>query len=164
MKTEIGERLKNIRKERGLTQRELALKVSGKVDYTYIGKIEKNRQLPSIGVLKRISEALSVPLSYFFIEEGTTELLKLLPEDLKHIAKSKKKQVLLKVLKDIDEEDIPFFVEIINILNKHRKFCIEDKSRHEGEGQLSIGAKDKEEYLKVADNREDYGEKNTKPK
>ena len=113
MRTEIGERLKKIRKERGLTQRELALKISGKVDYTYIGKIERNRQFPSIGVLKRISDALSVPLSYFFLEEGTAALLKLLPEDLKEIAKSEKKQVFLKTLKDMNEEDIPLFIEII---------------------------------------------------
>jgi len=164
LKTEIGERLKKIRKERGLTQRELALKVSGKVDYTYIGKIEKNRQSPSIGVLKRISDALSVPLSYFFLEEGTAELLKLLPEDLKQIAKSEKKQVFLKALKDINEEDIPFFIEIINVLNKHRGLRREDESSYEGEGQLSVSAKEKKEYLKVADNREDYGEKNSNTK
>ena len=162
MITEIGNRLKKIRKERGLTQKELALKVSGKVDYTYIGKIERNRQSPSIGVLKRISDALSVPLSYFFLEEGTASLLKLLPEDLKEIAKSEKKQVFLKTLKDINEEDIPLSIEIIDILNKHRRIRRQNELTHNGEGQPSVSAKEKEEYLKAAENREDYGEKDRK--
>lgn len=150
MRTEIGNRLKKIRKERGLTQKELALKVSGKVDYTYIGKIERNRQFPSIGVLKRISDALSVPLSYFFLEEGTAALLKLLPEDLKEITKSEKKRVFLNRLKDISEEDIPLYIEIIDILNKHRGLRRKDELI------------DKGEYLKAADNRGDYGEKDSK--
>ncbi|RJP56554.1 MAG: helix-turn-helix domain-containing protein [Deltaproteobacteria bacterium] len=161
MRTEIGNRLKKIRKERGLTQKELALKVSGKVDYTYIGKIERNRQFPSIGVLKRISDALSVPLSYFFLEEGTAVLLKLLPEDLKQIAKSEKKQVFLKALKEINEEDIPFFVEIIDILNKHRRIRRQDELNDKEERQPSMSGKEKEEYLKAADYREDYGEKDS---
>jgi transcriptional regulator with XRE-family HTH domain len=161
LRTEIGNRLKKIRKERGLTQKELALKVSGKVDYTYIGKIERNRQFPSIGVLKRISDALSVPLSYFFLEEGTAVLLKLLPEDLKQIAKSEKKQVFLKALKEINEEDIPFFVEIIDILNKHRRIRRQDELNDKEERQPSMSGKEKEEYLKAADYREDYGEKDS---
>ncbi|MEW6616152.1 MAG: helix-turn-helix transcriptional regulator [Thermodesulfobacteriota bacterium] len=161
MRSEIGKRLKKIRKERGLTQRELALKVSGEVDYTYIGKIERNRQFPSIGVLKRISDALSVPLSYFFLEEGTAALLKLLPEDLKEIAKSEKKQVFLKALKEVNEEDIPFFVEIINVLNKHRRLRRKDELSYKEEGQPFVSAKEKQEYLKAADNREGYGEKDS---
>ena len=143
MRTEIGRRLKKVRKERRLTQRELASKIKGKVDYTYIGKIEGGKQLPSIGVLKRISDALAIPLSYFFLEEETTGFLALLSEDLKEVAKNKKKQILLRALRDINEEDIPLFIEIINILSKHRKVL-----------------KEGEEYLKAAENREDYGEPN----
>lgn len=161
MRTEIGKRLKKIRKQRGLTQRELALKVSGKVDYTYIGKIERGKQFPSIGVLKRISDALSVPLSYFFLEEETAGLLELLPEDLKEIAKNKKKQVFLKALKEINEEDIPLFIEIIDILNKHRRVRRQDELIDKGEKQPSVSAEEKGEYLKVAENREGYGEKDS---
>ncbi len=162
MKTEIGKRLKKIRKERGLTQGALASRISGKVDYTYIGKIERDIQLPSIKILKRISDALSVPLSYFFLEEGTAELLELLPEDLKEIAKNEKKQVFLRALKEINEEDIPLFIEIIDILNKHRGIRRQDELIDKGERQPSVSVKEKEEYLKVAENREGYGEKDRK--
>jgi len=145
LRTEIGKRLKKVRKERGLTQRELVSKIKGKVDYTYIGKIERGKQFPSIGVLKRISDALAIPLSYFFLEEETTGFLELLPEDLREVAKNKKKQVFLRALKDVNEEDIPLFIEIINILSKHRKVLKEEE--------------EEEEYLKVAENRKGYGEK-----
>ncbi|MBI5183021.1 MAG: helix-turn-helix transcriptional regulator, partial [Nitrospinae bacterium] len=49
----IGGRLKRIRKERGLTQKKLVEVIKGKIDYSYIGKIERGEQLPSIKVLKR---------------------------------------------------------------------------------------------------------------
>jgi hypothetical protein len=100
-------------------------------------------------------------LSYFFLEEGTAALLKLLPEDLKEIAKSEKKQVFLKTLKDINEEEIPLFLEIINILNKHRGIRRQDELIDKGERQPSVSAKEKEEYLKAAENREGYGKKDS---
>ncbi|MFA4916909.1 MAG: helix-turn-helix domain-containing protein [Syntrophales bacterium] len=141
LRAEIGKRLREVRKERGLTQKELASKIRGGVDYTYIGKIEGGKQFPSIGVLKMISDALAVPLSYFFLEEKTKCFLELLPEDLKEVTKNAKKQAFLRALKDINEEDVPLFIEIINVLNKHRKLPEKE-----------------EKYLKAAENRESYGE------
>ncbi|MDE2485479.1 MAG: helix-turn-helix domain-containing protein [candidate division NC10 bacterium] len=44
MKTQIGRRLRRIRRMRDLTQKELANTIVGRVDYTYIGKIERGEQ------------------------------------------------------------------------------------------------------------------------
>jgi len=68
----LGERLKTLRKRLGLTQKEFAQRVPGKVDLTYIGTIERGNQYPSIKMLERIGKAYSVPVSYFFEEEPET--------------------------------------------------------------------------------------------
>lgn len=69
MDIRIGKRLKSLRKRLGLTQKQFARRVAGKVDHTYIGKIERGHQYPSIKLLEKIGSAYSVPLSYFFEDE-----------------------------------------------------------------------------------------------
>ena len=67
LKVEIGKRLKRLRLQKGSTQKELAAKVRGGLDYTYIGKIERGEQLPSLKILIKISEAKRSPsLSVIF--------------------------------------------------------------------------------------------------
>ncbi|GAI02523.1 unnamed protein product [marine sediment metagenome] len=62
----LGQKLKKLRKSWDLTQKEFAQRIPGKSDYTYIGKIERGHQYPSIKFLEKIAETYSVPLSYFF--------------------------------------------------------------------------------------------------
>ena len=63
---EIGLVLRRLRQARGLTQKDLAQCVAGGVDGTYIGKIERGEQLPSLKVLIRLSRPLGVTVSDFF--------------------------------------------------------------------------------------------------
>jgi transcriptional regulator with XRE-family HTH domain len=63
---EIGLTLRRLRHARGLTQKGLAQRVSGGVDATYIGKIERGDQLPSLKVLLRLSRTLGITVSDFF--------------------------------------------------------------------------------------------------
>jgi len=65
----LGERIRKLRKGLGLTQKEFAGRVVGKVDYTYIGRMERDQQYPSIKMLQKIGKAFSVPLSYFFTHD-----------------------------------------------------------------------------------------------
>ena len=62
----LGERVKTLRSRLGLTQNQFAARVDGKLDYTYIGKIERGHQYPSLKMLEKIGKAYSVPISYFF--------------------------------------------------------------------------------------------------
>lgn len=62
----LGDRLKEVRQRLGLTQREFAERIPGKYDYSYIGKIERNQQYPSLKLLEKISKTYSIPLGYFF--------------------------------------------------------------------------------------------------
>ncbi len=65
----LGERVKKLRNSLGMTQTEFANRIPGKIDYTYVGKIERGRQYPSLKLLERIGAAFSKPMSYFFKDE-----------------------------------------------------------------------------------------------
>lgn len=64
MSADLGERLRQIRQKRGLSQRELA-KRSGVTSAT-ISLIEQNRVSPSIASLKKVLDGLSLSLAEFF--------------------------------------------------------------------------------------------------
>ncbi|MEE8291901.1 MAG: helix-turn-helix transcriptional regulator [Candidatus Tectomicrobia bacterium] len=63
---EIGLILQRLRHEHGLTQKSLAQRVVGGLNTTYIGKIERGDQLPSLKILLRLSTALDVSVNDFF--------------------------------------------------------------------------------------------------
>jgi transcriptional regulator with XRE-family HTH domain len=118
IKAQIGRRLRRVRKVRGLTQKELASKIVGKVDYTYVGKIERGQQLPSLKVLGRLSEALAVPLAYFFQDEAVPDLL---PDELRRVRREEDRAALFREVARIARADIPLLSEIIRVLGAHRR-------------------------------------------
>lgn len=54
----FGKRVRELRKERGLRQVELAAKVG--IDRSYMGFLERGERNPSLEVIAKIAEALSV--------------------------------------------------------------------------------------------------------
>ena len=60
----FGERLQTLRKERGLTQEELAFKVG--VDRSYLGFVERGERNPTLIILYRIAKALKISLAELF--------------------------------------------------------------------------------------------------
>ena len=71
-KDELGVRLRTVRKERGLTLKELE-RVSG-FSATHISEIERGKTSPTIGALVRISQALGKDTSFFLEEEQLNEI------------------------------------------------------------------------------------------
>ncbi|UOY07762.1 helix-turn-helix domain-containing protein [Muricauda sp. SCSIO 64092] len=59
----IGENIKRIRLEKGLTQVDLVGRIEARIDTTNISRIEKGRTNATIHTLFRISQALEVPLT-----------------------------------------------------------------------------------------------------
>jgi transcriptional regulator with XRE-family HTH domain len=111
--------------ERGLTQKELAVMVSGGLDYTYIGKIERGEQLPSLKILLKISEALSVPMAWFFQDQtaaGHTYT------EWSCLTGTEAGRRLVKDLKSLEAVELPLVAEIVHVLVKHRKENAEQKS------------------------------------
>ncbi len=116
LNSDIGRALKRLRSNRGLTQKELAARVSGGLDYTYIGKIERGEQLPSLKILMGLSEALGVTVSHFFQAEVPEEFGR-----LRVAGADGKSSELHKELLQLHPDDIPLLVEIVKALNRHRK-------------------------------------------
>ena len=56
----LGKNVSRLRRQKGLTQEELAFEA--KIDLTYMGGIERGKRNPSLLVMARIAKALSVPL------------------------------------------------------------------------------------------------------
>ena len=122
----IGSTLKRLRMERKLTQKELAAKVSGGLDYTYIGKIEREEQLPSLKILMKLSQALAIPLASFFREEDEQLTALFSSGKVVNLAASREMSVLIMELNQLNRSDIPLLIEIVRALNRHR--TLEKKS------------------------------------
>lgn len=141
MSCDIGHTLKRLRKSLGLTQKDLAAKVEGGLDYTYIGKIERCEQLPSLKILMGLSAALGVPVSHFFQKE-LTEIspLRMADSDVKSLE-------LQKELRQLHPDDIPLAIDIVRVLNRHRK---SDRKRtyHPQTEALPLAAEDGPAYRK----------------
>jgi len=117
---QIGKRLRELRQQKGLTQKALAGKIKGKIDQSYIGKIERGQQLPSIKILMRISETFSIPIGYFFQEEAGLTGIAIKQENLIQIEELRQRRLITKALQKVHRDDVPLLIEIINILYKHR--------------------------------------------
>jgi transcriptional regulator with XRE-family HTH domain len=120
LKSKIGRRLKKLRTEKGLTQKGLAATVRGGLDYTYIGKIERGEQLPSLKILLKISEALSVPVSSFFPDETVSAVCDVSAPEMDYQAGDERRGELFATLKLLHEDDIPLLIEIARVLTRHR--------------------------------------------
>lgn len=62
----VGRNVRRIRLQRGMTQEQLAFEAE--IDLTYVGGIERGKRNPSLMVMARISEALSIQLSKLIAE------------------------------------------------------------------------------------------------
>ena len=98
---QIGDRIKAIRKEKGITQTDLAIKAE--MSRTYLADLEGNRYAPSLNILQAISKALDVKLSDI-IEEKDPELSESYISVLQSARKAgitpEKLKALVEVLKD----------------------------------------------------------------
>jgi transcriptional regulator with XRE-family HTH domain/mannose-6-phosphate isomerase-like protein (cupin superfamily) len=73
VKTTLGSKIREVRTERGLSQRELAA-LAG-ISANAISLIERNENSPSVSTLQSLATALNVKVSYFFEEEEPGEIL-----------------------------------------------------------------------------------------
>ncbi len=69
----VGARLRALRKERDLTQRELASRAG--ISSNAISLIERGEISPSVATLQNLATALNVKMSYFFDEDVQTDRL-----------------------------------------------------------------------------------------
>jgi transcriptional regulator with XRE-family HTH domain len=63
--------LRRLRVVRDLSQESLA--VDADVDRTYVGRLERGLENPTVGVLDKLATALGVPISEFFVNPAPGE-------------------------------------------------------------------------------------------
>lgn len=76
-RTLVARNIRRIRVERGLSQEALA--VDAEIDRTYVSRLERNLENPTIGVLERVARALDCEIGEFFTNGGTGKLPTLKP-------------------------------------------------------------------------------------
>ena len=59
----VGERIKEVRLQKGISQADLVGRMEENIDATNISRIEAGRTNPTVFTLFRIAEALGVPLN-----------------------------------------------------------------------------------------------------
>ncbi len=69
----LGQQVKKLRQSLKLTQKEFGERIPRGVDQTYIGKVERGYQYPSLKLVERTARAYDVPVLYFFLEDGGAE-------------------------------------------------------------------------------------------
>ncbi|ANH81653.1 hypothetical protein A8C56_12280 [Niabella ginsenosidivorans] len=70
----LGNTIKNIRKNKGFTQGQFATECN--ITQTYLSQIENNQKEPNLSVIKTIAEKLDVPLPILFFLSITEEDVK----------------------------------------------------------------------------------------
>ncbi|TAI48177.1 XRE family transcriptional regulator [Flagellimonas allohymeniacidonis] len=61
----VGQRIRHLRKEKGMSQQDLALEAD--IPKTQVGRVERAENNTSLVTLNRIANALEVPLSTLFL-------------------------------------------------------------------------------------------------
>ena len=91
---EFGQRLRNLRKQKNLSQRDLAARVG--IDFTYLSKIEGGRlDPPSEVIIQRIAQVLEAD------EDELINLAGKVPKELKNVLEESPQAVeLLRVLSE----------------------------------------------------------------
>jgi len=103
---DIGHKLKSIRKQRGLSQRELAAR-AGLTNGT-ISLIEKNRTSPSVASLKSLLDAIPISMAEFFstLEQTDTPKVFYTAEEFTEVSPGKDGQVSLRQLGDAEHHSL----------------------------------------------------------
>tara|TARA_R110002110_G_scaffold13596_11_gene64803 strand:+ start:2084 stop:2635 length:552 start_codon:yes stop_codon:yes gene_type:complete len=103
---DIGYKLKSIRKQRGLSQRELAAR-AGLTNGT-ISLIEKNRTSPSVASLKSLLDAIPISMAEFFAHIEASEVPKFVykADEFTEIAPGAPGQVSLRQLGNVENHSL----------------------------------------------------------
>ena len=106
-KHRVGIRVKSIRRQRGLTQEQLAELIDRSVDT--ISLLERGKILPSFETLEKLSERLQIPLKDF-VDFGSTDD----PERLEL------ETTLMEVARGLDKGALKLAVEQIRMIARHK--------------------------------------------
>lgn len=90
----LGERLRQIRIQKGYTQQALAKKAD--IGVVYLGEIERGLKMPSLGVFVKIIESLEVSADYVLRDElssGSAYIFNEITEKLRDLTPKQRKTI-----------------------------------------------------------------------
>ena len=99
----IGKRIKKLRIEKSLTQKELAKRAG--LTSEYMSKLEKAKRLPTLKSIAGLSKALGIEAWELLFEETQGRL-------------GQKKEQLIKILKESTASEIEIYTKLILALHK----------------------------------------------
>lgn len=115
--TTIAKRLRSVREQFGLTQAEVAERAG--VSPGLIGQIEQGKVQPSLRTIERVAEVLGVTPCYFLVPQPSLEtLLPVLSEDLIGLLSEPQIQSTLRLIYDLNEDELRFVFGIIRLLKQ----------------------------------------------
>lgn len=111
----FGDRLRELRLQNGLNQRDLAEKVG--IDFTYLSKIENDKMSPpSQETIRKLAEELEADLDELLI------LANRVPDDVKEvITKSREHPAFLREIQDLDQEELKKLREKAQEIREERR-------------------------------------------
>ncbi len=109
----IGQKLRELRGAFNLTQKQFVQRIKPKIDHTYIGKIERGEQNPSLKVLNKIADSMNIKLEYFFTDKSLRFYLS--PEK----KGNKKIKQILNLLHTFDKDKINFILNVTKFIDKY---------------------------------------------
>ena len=100
----LGEKIKYLRKSKGISQEELAIML--KINRNYLSRIETGKSEPTSGILKNIAQIFSIDLNSLLDistgENQNTEKLKYIVENCKYL----------------HDKDLDFIVRIMSVMRE----------------------------------------------
>jgi len=146
----IGEKIREIRLKKGLTQRELA---GDKITRNMLSLIESGNASPSIQTLQYISERLKTPIAYFFSEtEKDIALFQKMSvmDDLKKYFKEKNynecKSICSSLAEKVIDDEIAYILTCSHIACANEKASLIDMKSALRELDLALSASHKSIY------------------
>ncbi len=117
--TKIGERIKHLRKQLGMTQTELAGEHMTK---SMLSQIENGKAMPSMRTLRYLAEQLGQDAGYFLGEDdgqGISELVRELETDMKH----KEYAEIVRKVQPLLEGKLPMTLDVARMMEYYAEAC-----------------------------------------
>ena len=106
----LGEKLKQLRKEKGWSQDEFA--AEAEIDGRQVSRYENDRVMPSVDVVVKMAKAYNVSIDYLLLEEAPRRALE------QPASKLAEKLAALGQLSDDDERSLMHVLDAIDAKNK----------------------------------------------
>ena len=115
----IGEIIRMFRKSKRLSQKDLANLIEGSIDASYIGRIERGQQNPSLKTIEKIITALDISWSKILHYVASYE-------EQPSALQDKNKLDLINRISAFSKNEVDLYNEIISFLEKHIQLLKEE--------------------------------------